>query len=82
MEVEVNQERIKLINIINHYFTSPTSTDAGNLFYTTMDLYRKIQSIYPSENYCPADVTEVLIYLKIETINGAGDKIFWYLQER
>jgi hypothetical protein len=82
MEINLSSEQIKLVNILEHYFRAPQDNNAGKLFYTTMEVYQKLQSIYPSESYMPEQVCEALIYLKIETINGAADKIFWYLEER
>lgn len=82
MEITLTSEQIKLVNILNHYFQAPQDANAGKLFCTTMEVYQKLQSIYPSESYLPEQVCECLIYLKIETINGAADKIFWYLEER
>jgi len=82
MEITLTAEHIKLVNLIEHYFTSPLDTGSGKLFYTTMNLFDKLQSVYPSDSYTPELVCESLIYLNISTINGAGDKIFWYLEER
>ncbi|MBB2149166.1 hypothetical protein [Pedobacter gandavensis] len=82
MDITLTSEQIKLVNILNHFFVTPQDYAAGKLFYTTMEVFAKLQSIYPSDSYSPEQVTEVLLYLKIETINGAADKIFWYLQER
>lgn len=67
---------------MEHYFSAPTDYASGKLFYTTMEIYSKLKSVYPADTYSPGEVTEVLIYMKIETFNGATDKIFWYLQER
>jgi len=81
MDITLSTEQIKLVNIIEHYFKSPTDTEAGKLIYTTIEIFQKLQSIYPNE-YTPAEVCECLIYLNFETINGGGSKIFWYLQYR
>lgn len=82
MDITLTSEQIKLVNILNEFFISPEDHTGGKLFYTTMEVFAKLQSIYPSASYSPEQVTEVLLYLNIETINGAADKIFWYLQER
>lgn len=82
MEVQLNSELIKIVNIVEHYYRAPTDVNAGKLFYTTGDIYAKLQSIYPSDTYSPENVFDVLMYLGIETFNGAGSKIFWYLEER
>jgi|GEM_PF-1547488 len=82
MDITLTTEQIKLVNIVEHLFKKPINDDAGKLFYTTMDLYTKLQSFYPSESYSPGDVCDVLVYMEIETINGSGDAVFWYLEQR
>jgi hypothetical protein len=82
MDITLTPEQIKLVNIVEHLFKKPDDDEAGKLFYTTMDLYSKLQTFYPSDTYLPADLCEVLVYMKIEIINGSGDTVFWYLEQR
>lgn len=82
MEITLSSEQIKLVNIVEFLFVKADGRESGNLFYTTIEIFRKLQSFYPSDNYSPGDVCEVLIYMKHETINGGSDKIFWFLQDR
>lgn len=73
-------EQIKLINILESLFKKPDDTLPGKFFYTTSEVFQKLQSIYPSETYAPEDVYEVLQYLKFEIFNGSGPKMFWYME--
>ena len=81
MEAELTSERIKLINILEELFQPAESAEPHPL-HTTADIFKKLQSIYPSESYNEEDVVMVLFYKKYEIIPSNTGKMFWLIQEK
>lgn len=78
----LSTEQIKLVNIIEQMFKPLDDVAKQKTILTTDDIYKKLQFVYPSEEYGPYDVYEVLSYLKVDGVNSqTSSKYFWLLQE-
>lgn len=79
-DVTLTPEQIKLVNYLDEFFTPVKEASAGQVFYTTADVFRKLQSLWPTDAYNTEDVLTVLLYKDYNRINSSGDKVFWTLQ--
>lgn len=82
METQISETQIKLINIFNDRFQKLEDPAARKNIVSTADMFFKFKSLWPSEEYTMLDVYQVLNYLEVDGVNGAGDKFFWLLQEK
>lgn len=79
-EAELTPDQIKLVNILEVFFSPVKEALQDYMFYTTLDVFRKLQNQWQSECYTTLDVLKVLDYLKYEKIDSAtSDKIFWLM---
>ena len=78
---QLTEKQIKLVNILENFY-QPAGLGCTPLLYTTADIFRRIQSVWPSDEYEPTDVYVIMIYLKYEYINSTANKLCWMMQER
>lgn len=79
---DLTVEQIKILNIIEGTFKALQDVSRQKKILTTEDIYKKLQSIYPSELYETYDVYQVLRYLRIDGVASAtSTKYFWLLEE-
>jgi hypothetical protein len=81
MEQQLTEEQIKLVNILENFYQKATLGNAP-LLYTTGDLFSRLQSVYPSEEYTPGDVYQVMLYLGYDHLSSTANKITWLMQDK
>lgn len=79
-DITLTPEQIKLVNILEEFFYPVKEASIGQVFYTTRQLFDKLQSLWPTDAYSTEDVLNVLLYKEYDRINSSGDKVFWILQ--
>jgi hypothetical protein len=79
--MELTPEQIKLVNILEDYYGRSIAGDAALRLVTTADVFTKLQSLYPSENYTPEDTFIALQYCNFNTIESTEGTIKWLMTE-
>ena len=70
--MELTEAQIKLINIFSdHYRPLEDPNSKTREFLSAPELFVRMQSLWPSEDYTPYDVVLILQYLKIESVSGS-----------
>lgn len=81
MDQQLTNVQIKLINILEEYFRKSTSAETHPIS-TTDEIFRKLQSIFPSQEYTHEDVLQVMRYGAYETLNSSTGAMYWFIQEK
>ncbi|RYE26845.1 MAG: hypothetical protein EOP45_03080 [Sphingobacteriaceae bacterium] len=79
-DVTLTPVQIKLVNLLEEFFYPVKEASAGQVFYTTRQIYDKLQSIWPTDSYTTEDLLGVLLYKDYARLNSTTDKVFWILQ--
>lgn len=79
-DVTLAQEQIKLVNLLEEFFYPVKEASVGQQFYTTRQIFDKLQSIWPSDTYTTEDLLGVLLYKDYGRLNSTTYKVFWILQ--
>jgi len=78
--MELTAEQIKLVQIIEKFYSKTIPASSEPLLYTTKTIFEKAQSVYPSEKYTTDDIYAVMCYLKFEFVDSTGSKLLWLLR--
>ncbi|WP_374949613.1 hypothetical protein [Mucilaginibacter sp.] len=78
--MDLTAEQIKLVNLVERFYSKPADAILPVL-YSTGEIFSRLQSIYPSDQYNPEDVYMVMTYLQYETMPSTNNAIKWFVVE-
>jgi ABC-type microcin C transport system permease subunit YejE len=79
--MDLTAEQIKLVNIIESYFSKDITNEKPLILQVTNDLFNKLQTLYPSDQYEAADVFTAMEYLKFDSLMSSEGSIKWLYTE-